>query len=173
MAGAIVPELSRVIDTRQADGKSVSIEADANERAALARRFAIPSVDRLFAQVELRRTGDTVHVEGKLEAAIVQSCAVSAEDVPQTIAEPLSFRFVPARDDYQPDAEIELDAEELDEIDYDGVSFDLGEAIAQSLALAIDPFAIGPEAESARCGAWISDGTASGPFAVLAQLKKT
>jgi hypothetical protein len=41
--------------------------------------------------------------------------------------------------------------------------------VAQSLALAIDPFATGPAAEEAR--RLLDDGSAS-PFAALAKLKK-
>ncbi len=51
--------------------------------------------------------------------------------------------------------------------------FDLGEAVAQSLALAIDPYAVGPSAEQARKDAGLGDEAASGPFAALAGLKKS
>ena len=62
--------------------------------------------------------------------------------------------------------EIELEAEDLDEIEYAGEKFDLGEAIAQSLALAIDPYAEGPNAEEARKKAGIElDDAPRGPLA--------
>ena len=61
---------------------------------------------------------------------------------------------------------------DLDEIPFEGHVFDLGEAVAQSLALAIDPYAVGPNAEQARKDAGIGDEAASGPFAALAALKK-
>ena len=50
-----------------------------------------------------------------------------------------------------------------------GTTIDLGEAVAQSVALAIDPFATGPQAEAAR--KLLDEGSAS-PFAALAALKK-
>ena len=50
-------------------------------------------------------------------------------------------------------------------------ALDLGEAIAQSLALAVDPFATGPGAEQARKEAGLMDEGAAGPFAALAALK--
>ena len=106
---------------------------------------------------------------GRLHAAIVQSCAVSGEDLPVRIEEPLALRFVPAA---QPEGEeIELDAEDLDEIPFEGDEFDLGEAAAQSLALAIDPYATGPNADQVRQEAGLTDEAASGPFAALAALK--
>ena len=53
-----------------------------------------------------------------------------------------------------------------------GTAFDLGEAVAQSFGLAIDPYAAGPEADSVRREAGIVDEDApSGPFAALAALK--
>lgn len=144
------PEMSRSIDVRQAEGKHVEIVATGAERAALAERFGLVRVDRLVAEMTLHRRGRSVDATGTLQAAIVQSCAVSAEDIPVTIAEPLSFRFVPANSTHRPDEEIEIDADDCDEIEYEGTHVDLGEAVAQSLALAIDPFLTGPGADAAR-----------------------
>lgn len=166
------PEFSRRIDLRQVDGRTVELSAGEAERAALATRFGLVRIDSLDAEVTLDREGPNVAAQGRLRAAIVQSCAVSAEDLPVSIDEPLSFRFVPASADHRPDEEVELEAGELDEIEFTGTGFDLGEAVAQSLALAIDPFAIGPKAEEARRAAGIGDEQASGPFAALAALKK-
>lgn len=165
------PEFSRPIDRRQITAQPVRIEADEAERAALARRFAIVAIGRLEAELELIVDGEAVEARGRLGADIVQSCAVSGEDLPVTVDEPLTLRFVPE----QPveGEEIELDASELDEIPYTGTVFDLGEAVAQSLALAIDPYAVGPNAERARKEAGIADEAASGPFAALAALKKS
>lgn len=164
-----VPEFSRPVDARQLSAKAVSIEASAPERKALARRFGIVAIQQLQATVKLERAGEAIMARGRLHAAIVQSCAVSGEDLPVRIDEPLLLRFVPAA---QPEGEeIELEADDLDEIPFEGDEFDLGEAAAQSLALAIDPYATGPEAERVRKEV-LSDEAASGPFAALAALKK-
>lgn len=162
-------EFARPFDVRQLDHRAVRLIADADERTALARRFAIVRIDRLEAEVVLERDGQALNAKGTLVADIVQSCAVSAEDLPVTIREPLAFRFVPAPEADRPDEEIELEADELDEIPFTGTIVDLGEAVAQSVALAIDPFATGPEAEAAR--KLLRDETPS-PFAALAALKK-
>ena len=163
------PEFSRPIDVRQADGKQVHMEADPGERSALASRFGLVSIDSLEADIQLARKDKVVQAEGHLRANIVQSCAVSAEDLPVEIDEEISFRFVPQAAVSPTEEEIEIDADDCDEIEYSGTHFDLGEAVAQSLALAIDPFATGPDAESAR--SLLSD-NASSPFAALAELKK-
>jgi uncharacterized metal-binding protein YceD (DUF177 family) len=166
------PEFSRLVDIRQADGVTLLLEPNAKERAALSRRFEIVRIDALVAEVTLTREGKTVGAQGRLTAAIVQSCAVSGEDLGVAIDEPLHFRFVPARTDHRPEEEIELDAGDCDEIEFSGTAFDIGEAVAQSLGLAIDPFAIGPGAEEARRAAGIVGQDAAGPFAALGALKK-
>ena len=166
------PEFSRLFDVRQVEGKSVRLVANEAERATLTVRFGIVRIERLEAEILLERSGGTVNAKGRLHADIVQSCAVSAEDLPVGIDEPLTFRFVPANSGHRPDEEIELDAGDLDEIEYEGTMFDLGEAVAQSVALAIDPFVTGPKAEEARRKAGLIDETANGPFAALAKLKK-
>jgi hypothetical protein len=161
-------ELSREFDVRQAEGKQVRIEANAAERSALARRFALVRIDSLAAELQFSRKGDRiVEAEGRMRAEFVQSCAVSAEDLPVSVEEPLFFRFVPASMHHTPDEEIEIDASDCDEIEYSGTHFDLGEAVAQSLALAIDPFLTGPDADKARKEAGIGTPEEQGPFGAL------
>jgi uncharacterized metal-binding protein YceD (DUF177 family) len=167
----MTPEFSRLIDLRQIGNAPVKLVADEAERAALAARFGLVSIARLEASVELAPEGPVVAASGRLSAEWVQPCAVSGEDLAQAADEPIALRFVPARTDHMPDEEIELTESELDEIEYTGTAFDIGEAVAQSFALAIDLFATGPEAEAARQAAGIvSEGEAS-PFAALAGLK--
>jgi hypothetical protein len=89
------PEFHRPFDVRQADGRTVELVASADECAALARRFDLVRIDRLEASFVIDRDGDAVIASGTLSAAIVQSCAVSAEDLPVTIDEPIALRFVP------------------------------------------------------------------------------
>jgi uncharacterized metal-binding protein YceD (DUF177 family) len=164
------PEFSRPIDERQLTAKPIAIEAAAEERKALARRFGLVAIKQLQANVSIERAGEAIMARGRLSASIVQSCAVSGEDLPVRIDEPLALRFVPAA---QPEAEeLELAEGDLDEIPFEGHVFDLGEAVAQSLALAIDPYATGPEADRVRKETGLSDEAASGPFAALAALKK-
>lgn len=160
------PEFSRMIDRRGLTAEPLLLEADQEERAALAKRFELVAIDLLHAEIELEARGEVVFATGALTADIVQSCAVSGEDLPVHIREDLLLRFVPAGEaSADPDVEVELDEEDLDEIPYSGTSFDLGEAVAQSLALAIDPFAIGPAAEEARRRHGLLEEGAAGPLA--------
>ncbi|GLK46534.1 MULTISPECIES: YceD family protein [Novosphingobium] len=171
----MTPEFSRLLDVRQIEGKHVRLSPNEAERAALTERFLLVRIDELVAELDLstseREGGFRVEARGTLKAEIVQPCAVSAEDVPVSIDEPLFFRFVPMATDYAPDEEVELTADELDEIEYEGTHVDIGEAVAQSLALAIDPFLTGPEADTARKAAGLGTPEDSGPFAALKGLK--
>jgi len=166
------PEFSRIVKLRAISGAPVELEANEAERAALAERFGISGIESLTASVELCRKGEKVVAEGSLVADIVQACAISGEDFTHRIEEDIALAFVPVGG--MPESEeIELEADDLDEIEYDDDAFDLGEAVAQTLGLAIDPYAEGPDAEAARKDAGIaSDDGPSGPLAeALAALK--
>jgi uncharacterized metal-binding protein YceD (DUF177 family) len=165
------PEFPRLIDRRHLTAQPVELVANQAEREALARRFGLVSIGRLHATLSLEADGDAVVATGALSAEIVQTCAVTGDDLPVKIDEPLHLRFVPGA--AAEEEEIELEESELDEIPYSGTAFDLGEAVAQSLALAIDPYATGPNAEQVRQEKGLSGEAASGPFAALAALKKT
>ncbi|KLE34700.1 hypothetical protein AAW00_11080 [Aurantiacibacter luteus] len=155
-----------MIDLRSIGDAPVELTASEVERAALARRFGLVAIDRLEARVELVPDGDAVEASGTLDAAIVQSCAVSGNDLPVTIHEPFTVRFVPMSDAPAAfDEEIELEEDELDEVEFKGTAFDLGEAVAQSLVLAIDPFAVGPDADEARRRHGLMEEGAAGPLA--------
>ncbi len=172
-------ELSRLIKTRQLPAAAVEIEADEAERIALAKRFDLPKIHSLHSEVAFEEDGKAILGRGNLKALFLQNCAVSGEEFEVTIDEPLLLRFVEAGtieptltdgDDAAlgstADIEIELTPDDCDEIEYTGESFDLGEAVAQSLGLAIDPYAEGPGADAARKAAGITgDDAPSGPLA--------
>ena len=162
-------ELTRMIKIRLLPGDPVIVEANEEEREALARRFALPAVEDVKAEITLENDGNSILARGNLKASIKQDCAISGEEFAVSIDEPVLLRIVEAHSTAQGDdeeIEIELTDEDCDEIEYSGDAFDLGEAIAQSLGLAIDPYAEGPNADEARKKAGISgDDEPSGPLA--------
>lgn len=178
MSAALPPsELTRMIKARPLPAGTVVIEATPEERAALAARFGLGAVHALRAEVALDQKARAIRATGQLHAEIMQPCAISAEDFPVTIDEPVDLRFVedsgrPMTEDEA--MEIELEADDCDEIAFTGEMFDLGEAIAQTLGLAIDPYAEGPNADAARKAAGIiKEGEQDGPLAaLLAGLKR-
>ncbi len=168
-----VPEFSRMIDRRHLKTAPMELVATEAECAALAERFAVVRIDSLAATLDLVADGEAVDVTGTLRADIIQPCAVSGEDLAVKIREDVTFRFVPELAEGSPEEEITLDSPILDEIEYSGLTFDLGEAVAQSLALAIDPFLVGPDAEAARVKHGLADEGPKGALAqALAALKK-
>jgi uncharacterized metal-binding protein YceD (DUF177 family) len=140
------PEFSRPerIDTIGAGDRSVTIEADAAERAALAERFGLVSVDRLEATLSVRREAVGIAVRGRVGAAVVQACTVTDAPIPVTVDEAVALLFVDdgaaGGEGADEDGEIELDEGALDTIPYEGGAIDLGEAAAETMALALDPF---------------------------------
>lgn len=153
---------------------ALTIEADETERAALAKRFGLPSIARLRARVDLVQNGAAIDAAGALEARFQQRCAIADEPFANQLSEPLAIRFVPALAKASEEEEQEFAPDEPDEIVYHGAAFDLGEAVAESFGLALDPYATGPDAEAARKEAGIVDDDApSGPFAALAALKSS
>ena len=165
-------EFSRRIDIRNLPADPLRLEASADERAALARRIGIEAVERLTAEVTLLPVGGAIQVNGRIEAAVVQLCAISSDPLATRISEPMTLRFVRGITPHKPDEELEIDAEACDEIEFEGTQFDLGEQIAQTLSLAIDPYATGPNAERVREEAGLGDEASSGAFAALAALRK-
>jgi len=166
------PEFSRTfrLDELGTAPRAVAVAADEAERAALASRFGLLSVETLSATADLTRDGDVVTAVGKLLARVVQACVASGDPVPASIAEDFALRFVPRAADPVAE-EVELEEGELDEIDYEGSAVDLGEAAAQTLALALDPFPRAPTADEKLRAAGVIGEEEAGPFAALKALK--
>jgi uncharacterized metal-binding protein YceD (DUF177 family) len=170
------PEFSRPvrIDTLGAEPRRIALAADEAERTALARRFGLVAVARLEAEAAVSRGGDRVVAAGSLRAEVTQSCVATGEPVEAAVDEEfrIEFRPTPAAGSEE---EIELDETELDVLFYDGASIDLGEAVAQTLPLALDPYPRSAGAEATLKAAGVTaEGeavAAASPFAALAALK--
>jgi len=154
------------------EGDRLELVADEAERSAVAQRLALPRIERLEAHVSLSRTGEVVRASGRLMAALDQSCVVTGEPVPAHVDEPFELAFMPAPSPNRPDEEIELGASDCDVAFYDGGAIDLGTAIADTLALSLDPYPRSAGAEVALREAGIMTEEQASPFAVLAQLKR-
>lgn len=166
------PEFSRAVPLSEigAATRPRHIAADAKERTALARRFGLLALDRLEADVTLHPDGTGYLAKGRLHGEAQQPCVASGEPVPARIEEDFRIRFV-AEASYDADAEVELDAADCDTLFHDGRAIDLGEAVAESFALALDPFPRSPNADAALKAAGVKDESEAGPFGALAALK--
>lgn len=172
----MIPEFSRrvPIDAIGAGGHAIGVEANAEECAALARRFGWLGIRRLSANARLLARAGGVDALGRFEASIERACVASGDPVRETVEEAFAIHFVAAG--LVPEAptdEIELDEDALDLVEFDGAAVDVGEAVAQSLALAVDSFPRSPEADAKlRAAGVIGEGEEPGPFAALKDLLK-
>jgi uncharacterized metal-binding protein YceD (DUF177 family) len=153
------------------DGERIDLVADDAERGAIAKRLRLPRIDRFDAHAALTREGPVVRARGRLVAAVEQSCVITNDPVPARLDEPFDIVFTPAPEASVPDEEIELAAEDCDVVFYDGGAIDLGAAIADTLALALDPYPRSPDADAALAKAGVLTEEQASPFAVLARLK--
>ncbi len=171
----MTPEFSRIIDIRDIAGKTHELIATTEECTALAKRFGIVSLDRFTAQLVLEKDGATIFARGKISAQLQQLCGITAEEFPVSLSEDIEIRFEPEaemKEEITPDEEIELTEQDFDVEYYAGDKIDIGEAVAQSLAVAIDPYPRGPNADDAEARANISAPEDNSPFAALKDLKK-
>ena len=154
------------------DGERLDLVADEVERKAIAKRLGLGSLDRLEAHITLTRTGDIVRAEGRLVAALDQSCVVTGDPVASHVDEPFALLFTPEPAN-GPDEEIELGESDCDTVFYDGALIDLGSAIADTLALSLDPYPRSAGAAAALKEAGVITEEQTSPFAILAKLRKT
>jgi uncharacterized metal-binding protein YceD (DUF177 family) len=169
----VVPEFSRPvrIDTLGSTPRQIEIGANEAEREALARRFAILGIERLSARAEISRSGDHAVAAGSLSAKVWQSCVATGEPVEETVEEDFRIEFRPQPNPTSEEDEIELGEGELDVVFYDGSAIDMGEAVAETLSLSLDPYPRAPNAEDALREAGVKSEEEAGPFAALAALK--
>ena len=165
------------VRTLPRSGRQERFDAPVEVRERLARDNGVVSIDRLVATAHLvpwQRGG--VHVTGRVEADIVQPCAVSGQPLRTAIEETIDLVFVPEgsalaaprRDEH---GEIVFDplGDDLPE-PFSGDSIDLAALWCEFLTLGIDPNARAPGAtfDAAEHG----DAAPDSPFAVLATLRK-
>jgi len=167
----MTPEFSRPerIDTIGEGAREVAIEATAAEREAVARRFGLVSLDGLAARFAIRRAGEAIVADGTVEARVTQACSATGDPLSATIREQVSLRFV---EPGGAEEEIELADDALDTIEIEGGAIDLGEAAAETMALALDPFPRSPRAAEVLRAAGVvgEDEVQTGPLAGLKAL---
>jgi uncharacterized metal-binding protein YceD (DUF177 family) len=160
----IEPEFHRPLEIARVppNGSSEELAATADECRALARRLAVPAILSLTAKLQVEHwRNNGAKVAGSLRADLQQTCVVSLEDFVASLREPVERFYLPpgVSSGY-------ADEDEADEI-VNG-TIDLGELVAETLALAIDPYPHKPGVEFNPDQAGESEDMAS-PFAILAK----
>lgn len=169
----MTPEFSRPVrvDTLTAAPRELSIGANEEERAALAQRFGLLGIERLAAEASLTRRGEEVTASGTLAASVIQSCVATGEPVPAEVEEEFRIVFRPHPQGAGEEEEIELSEGELDVVFYDGAAVDVGDAVAETLSLSLDPYPRAPEAETVLREAGVQSEEEAAPASPLAGLK--
>jgi hypothetical protein len=158
------PEFSRPIEIARLkrDEQRFEIAANPAERAALARRFDLVALGRLAAVVRLSEIpGGLIRLTAELDADVTQACVVSLAPVQSRLEEDFSVLYGGGGEAH----EVNLDgaAETIEPIE-NGI-IDIGEAVAQQLSLALDPF---PHAPGVAAAAPAASAQAPSPFQALA-----
>jgi uncharacterized metal-binding protein YceD (DUF177 family) len=163
------PEFSRLVPLARLGSEPYlqRIEASAEERRSLTERFDLSGLDRLSAQVELRRKeGGLILLEAELAAEFEQSCAVCLEPVRDALSHRFSLVYGPPRGEAP---EIVLSGEEPAFEPLTGDMIDIGEAVAQGLSLALPEF---PRHPDASIDEFFAADPPESPFTSLARLAK-
>ena len=155
-----------------AHGRTITVEADAGTREAIAQRLGLLALDRFSLVAEIRAIAGGIGAKGEVSADVVQACAATDLPVPATIAEPFDLRFLRDVDaTASEEEEIEIGSDDLDLLPLEGDRVDLGEAAVQTLSLALDPFPRHPDADRILAEKGVLSEDAAGPFAALAKLR--
>ena len=136
------------VDALPKDGQSQIIEANAAERAALARLNDLPAIASLKASLRLTRAGrGAVRVRGEVSAEVTQTCVVTLEPIEASVREEIDVRFAePARERVAGTLNVADKSELLDlsgedpPDPIDNGRIDLGALAAEFLALGLDPY---------------------------------
>lgn len=146
------PEFSRLIALAKLEHGPITLNiwAEPEERLRIAERFGLLSLDALGAELEVTAIGpDSVRVTGRLHASLAQPCIASLEPVPAEVDDSFTVMWTAGagwldEDDLGLDIEVEGVV-----VEAHADAVDLGEAVAQQLALMLDPYPrIGAPGES-------------------------
>lgn len=160
------------VDQIGSQPRNLDISAAPDECAALALRFTLEAMHRLEAQAKLEANDGAILCQGHFSADVVQICVATGAPLAVTVSNAFAIRFVPETEGDDGAGEIDIRVDDFDIVEYDGRTIDVGEAVAQSLLLALDPF---PRSESAAdalraAGVVSDDEVVSGAFAGLKSL---
>jgi uncharacterized metal-binding protein YceD (DUF177 family) len=168
------PEFSRVVRMNElGDGRRErTIEANEAERVALARRFGLRDLSHLDASLQLIPEAAGCLVQGSLKAKLVQACVATDEDVPATVEVPVAIRYLRGFDEEaESHEEFELSEDDCDTLPLEDERIDIGESVAQTLALNLNPYPRVADADERLRALGVLTEEEAGPFAALKALK--
>ncbi len=159
----------------------MALEANDKQCAALAIRFDLPAIYSLKANIIM--ADNPIQMRGQMNAQIDQICVATGATIKSVIEEDIIINFMENTTVDPKDSEVQLEDEDCEVMFYNGREIDIGEAIAQSLYLAIDPFPriddadailkkLGVISEEEMAAKMAQEKQDNNPFATLSKLKK-
>lgn len=154
----------------------VALSWNADEAAALARRFGWLAAESVSAQLALTAAsgdwGEGFAITGTVKGTVTQACVATAQPVSETIDLPVSLRLVTTRPATGADEEeMELDDGALDTIMATDGRFDLADIAAETLALGVSPWPRHADADAFLRERGVLSEEEAGAFGALAGLK--
>ncbi len=139
--------------------------ASDHECKTLAIRFHFIDVKSLSAELSIKKSGrDSWDIAGQLRGHVVQACGVTGVPLSETVDFLIEERYVRIADNLN---EVEVHADEAEPLENGAIN--IGEMLAQSLAVAVTPWPRAVEApETFTSGEELPDH----PFAGLAALNR-
>lgn len=122
----------------------LTLEPDAAERAAVAKRLGLRSLPSLSARVTVKPWLDGAEITGRFEAVVEQVCGVTLDPFEQPLQGQIDVRVVPAGSPHAASSdggELELDPDAPDAPDVlEADAVDVAGYVVEHLALELDPF---------------------------------
>lgn len=159
--------------------RSYELEATGEQLAVLTERFELIALNSLSAQVDIHSRGgdDGIFIKGHVKADLVQRCIASLAEVPEQVDTSFSLLLVdPETADRMDADENYLDADEPEYDALEGDTVEVGEVVAQTVAISMNPY---PRAEGVELSAGNKKDISfnqpelekENPFAALSKLK--
>ncbi len=156
-----------------------SVVATKEQRAALVERFGLVDLAELSGEVSVKRKEaiEGIFLEGSIKAVLTQACTISLKPVAETVDEEFALVLVsPETADRMDEDEAYLDASSPDYDALEGDDVEIGEVIAQTLAISMNQY---PRADDVDLAAIANDKISvneaelekPNPFAALSKLK--
>jgi uncharacterized metal-binding protein YceD (DUF177 family) len=171
------PEFSRPLEFSRVppQGSTETISAEPQECAELARRFGLPALHSLEAELKVSRwRGEGLKIKGRFTADLDQTCVVTLDMFRSRLTDDFERYFLPAGAAAGTEAVL---IEEGGAEPFGNGIIDMGEVVAEAVAVALDPY---PKKPGVSFADMIEDEHSSGPgkdaetnpFAGLATLRK-
>ena len=146
------PEFSHPISVDRLNETETFLKLSANEkeRKSLSDRFGISSIKSLTADVRIepKSKGKKVEVmvDADISAKVIQTCVVTLDPIKNEVHTKARVHFVSDEPKISADDEIWGEDDDLPDLIIDGV-IDIGEIVAEQVALLLDPFPRSPGAQ--------------------------